>query len=123
MPSRVEKTPTALTRKQRRHLRRDQVQTRWVLAITGAIILVVAGVIGYGYLNTYFLRVKQPAAVVYEKTITIGQVQEEVRFQRLQLVASYNRLIASAGTVLDMTESAALSAQAEVIGAAVPDRR
>lgn len=122
MPSRVEKTPTALTRKQRRHLRRDQVQTRWVLAITGAIILVVAGVIGYGYLNTYFLRVKQPAAVVYEKTITIGQVQEEVRFQRLQLVASYNRLIASAGTVLDMTESAALSAQAEVIAASLSDK-
>ena len=122
MPSRVEKSPTALTRKQRRHLRRDQVQTRWVLAITGAIILVVAGVIGYGYLNTYFLRVKQPAAVVYEKTITIGQVQEEVRFQRLQLVASYNRLIASAGSVLDMTELAALSAQAEVIAASLSDK-
>ncbi|OGO10487.1 MAG: hypothetical protein A3K46_02765 [Chloroflexi bacterium RBG_13_60_9] len=122
MPSRVEKTTTTLTRKQRRHLRRDQVQTRWVLAITGAIILVVVGVIGYGYLNTYFLRVKQPAAVVYGNTITIGQVQEEVRFQRVQLVASYNRLIASASALLDPTEAAALQSRADVIAGSLSDK-
>ncbi len=122
MPSRVERTPAALTRKQRRHLRRDQVQTRWVLAITAAIILVVVGVIGYGYLNTYFLRVKEPAAVVYGKTITIGQVQEEVRFERMQLVASYNRLIESATTLLDPTEAAALNSQADVIAASLSDK-
>jgi parvulin-like peptidyl-prolyl isomerase len=122
MPSRVERTPTTLTRKQRRHLRRDQVQTRWVLAITAAIILVVVGVIGYGYLNTYFLRVQQPAAVVYGKTITIGQVQEEIRFERMQLVASYNRLLESATSLLDPTEAAALNSQAQVIAASLSDK-
>jgi peptidyl-prolyl cis-trans isomerase D len=122
MPSRVVNKPEALTRKQRRHLRRDQVQTRWVLIITAAIILVVAGVIGYGYLNTYFLRVRQPAAVVYGETITIGQVQEEVRYERLQLVASYNRLIAFATSLLDPTEAASLNAQAELIANQLSDK-
>jgi hypothetical protein len=122
MPSRVERKPVALTRKQRRHLRRDQMQTRWVLAITGLIILVVAGVIGYGYLNTYYLRVKNPAAVVYGNTITIGQVQKEVRFERLQLVASYNRLIASSTKLLDPAEVAALNAQADVISNNLTDK-
>jgi len=115
MPQRVVNTPETLTRKQRRHLRRDQVQTRWVLLITAAIILLVVGVIGYGYLNTYFLRVKQPAAVVYGETITIGQVQEEVRYQRMQLVASYNRLVLFSTSLLDPNEAASLSAQAEMI--------
>jgi parvulin-like peptidyl-prolyl isomerase len=122
MPQRVAKQPETLTRKQRRHLRRDQTQTRWVLIVTAAIILVVAGVIGYGYLNTYFLRVRQPAAVVYGETITIGQVQEEVRYQRLQLVASYNRLIAFSTTLLDPTEAASLNAQAELIANQLQDK-
>jgi parvulin-like peptidyl-prolyl isomerase len=109
------KRPDNLTRKQRRHLRRDQVQTRWVLAVTAIIILIVVGVIGYGYVNTYFLRVRQPAAVVYGDTITIGQVQEEVRYQRMQLVASYQRLNLFATSLLDQSEVAALQGQAEVI--------
>jgi hypothetical protein len=121
MPSRVVNKPETLTRKQRRHMRRDQVQTRWILLIGAAIILVVVGVIGYGYLNTYFLRVKEPAAIVYGETITIGQVQEEVRYQRVQLVASYNRLVMSATTLLDSTESAALTAQADQVALRLSD--
>jgi parvulin-like peptidyl-prolyl isomerase len=122
MPSKAVKKPDTLTRKQRRHLRRDQVQTRWVLAVTGVIILLVLGVIGYGYLNTYFLRVKQPAVVVYGEEITIGQVQEEVRYQRLQLVASYHRLVLFSTSLLDPNEAAALSAQAEVIAGSLSDK-
>jgi parvulin-like peptidyl-prolyl isomerase len=121
MPSRVVNKPETLTRKQRRHLRRDQVQTRVVLAITAAIILVVAGVIGYGYLNTYYLRVKDPAAIVYGETITIGEVQKEVRYQRLQLVATYNRLILSSTSLLDATEASALSAKASLIASSLSD--
>jgi parvulin-like peptidyl-prolyl isomerase len=122
MPQRVAKKPESLTRKQRSHLRRDQAQTRWVLIITAAIIVVVAGVIGYGYLNTYFLRVRQPAAIVYGETITIGQVQEEVRYQRLQLVASFNRLITFSTTLLDPTEAASLNSQAELIANQLSDK-
>jgi hypothetical protein len=122
MPSKDVKKPDILTRKQRRHLRRDQVQTRWVLAVTAAIILIVLGVIGYGYLNTYFLKVKQPAAVVYGETITIKEVQEEVRYQRVQLVASYRRLILFSTSLLDVNEAAALSAQAEVIAGSLSNK-
>lgn len=122
MPSKVVKKPDTLTRKQRRHLRHDQVQTRWVLAVTAAIILLVLGVIGYGYVNTYFLRVKQPAAVVYGETLTIGQVQEEVRYQRMQLVASYRRLILFSTSLIDANEAASLNAQAEVIATSLSNK-
>ena len=121
MPSRVVKKPESLTRKQRRHLRRDQEQTRWVIGIAAAIILLVVGVIGYGYVNTYFLRVKNPAAIVYGETITIGDVQREVRFQRVQLVASYQRLVASATTLMDPDESQALTAQAKQVALSLSD--
>jgi parvulin-like peptidyl-prolyl isomerase len=121
MPSRVVKKQDTLTRKQRRHLRRDQEQTRWVIGIAAVIILVVVGVIGYGYVNTYYLRVKNPAAIVYGETITIGDVQREVRYQRVQLIASYQRLVASATTLMDPIESAALTAQANQVALSLSD--
>jgi hypothetical protein len=122
MPSRAVKKPDTLTRKQRRHLRRDQTQTRWVLVVTAVIILLVLGVIGYGYVNTYFLRVRQAAAVVYGEEITIGDVQEEVRYQRMQLVASYQRLVIFSTSLLDANEAASLNAQAEVIATSLSNK-
>jgi peptidyl-prolyl cis-trans isomerase D len=121
MPTKVTKGQETLTRKQRRHLRRDQQQTRVVLLVTAAIILVVAGVIGYGYLNTYYLQVRKPAAVVYGETITIGQVQKEVRYNRMQLIASYNRIIIAQGSVFNAVDSAALNAQATQLTEALSD--
>jgi parvulin-like peptidyl-prolyl isomerase len=123
MPSRVVKKPATLTRKQRRHMRHDQMQTRWILLIMGAIIVVIVGVIGFGYLNTYYLRVKDPAAIVYGETITIGDVQHEVRYQRVQLVASYNRLVgAAANPLLDPNDAAALTAQADQVALQLSDK-
>jgi parvulin-like peptidyl-prolyl isomerase len=121
MPTKAMRSPETLTRKQRRHLRRDQQQTRAVLLITAVIILVVAGVIGYGYLNTYYLQVRKPAAVVYGETITIGQVQNEVRFSRMQMVASYNRIILAQSSVIDPVDSTALSSKAAQISDALSD--
>jgi parvulin-like peptidyl-prolyl isomerase len=122
MPSRVVKKTETLTRKQRRHLGRDQRQTGIVLGVTGAIILVVIGVIVFGYVNTFYLRVRQPAAIVYGNPITIAQVQEEVKYERLQLVASYNRFNLAATGTLDQNEAAAYSAQATAVANQLADR-
>ncbi|MBN1437807.1 MAG: peptidylprolyl isomerase [Anaerolineales bacterium] len=122
MPSRPAKKSEALTRKQRRHLRRDQAQTRLVLAVSGVILALVVGVIGFGYVNTYFLRVNDPAAIVYGETITIGEVQKEIRYQRLQLVASYQRLNGAASApLIDPADAAALRAQADQVKLTLSD--
>jgi parvulin-like peptidyl-prolyl isomerase len=92
MPSKVIKNPEPLTRKQRHHIRRDQVQTRWVWVIAAIILVLVLGVIGFGYYSTYFLQVNNPAAFVYGEKITIAQAQAEVRWERMQLIATYSRL-------------------------------
>jgi parvulin-like peptidyl-prolyl isomerase len=101
MPSKVIKNPEPLTRKQRHHIRRDQVQTRWVWTITAIILFLVLAVIGFGYYNTYFLQVNNPAAFVYGEKITIAQVQEEVRWERMQLIATYSRLNLAGTNPLD----------------------
>jgi parvulin-like peptidyl-prolyl isomerase len=115
MPSRVVKNPAPLTRKQRRHIRHDQVQTRWVWAITAVILVLVAAVIGFGYYSTYYLRTNDPAAFVYGEKITIAQVQKEVRWERMQLIASYSRLILAANNLLDPIQAQVFVAQASQI--------
>ena len=101
MPSKVMKNPEPLTRKQRHHIRRDQEQTRWVWAIAAGILVLVLGVIGFGYYNTYYLQVNNSAATVYGQKITIAQVQSEVRWERMQLIATYTRLNLAATNPLD----------------------
>lgn len=101
MPSKVIKNPEPLTRKQRHHIRRDQVQTRWVWVITAIILFLVVAVIGFGYYSTYFLQVNNPAAFVYGEKITIAQVQAEVRWERMQLIATYSRLSLAGTDPLD----------------------
>jgi parvulin-like peptidyl-prolyl isomerase len=122
MPSKTKKRSGTLTRKQRRHIRHDQVQTRWVLVVTAVIILLVLGVIGYGYINTYYLQVQKASAVVYDEEITVGDVQKEVRYRRLQLVASYNRLILFSTSLIDSVEAASLQARAQDIADALSNR-
>jgi parvulin-like peptidyl-prolyl isomerase len=92
MPSKVLQGPEPLTRKQRHHIRRDQEQTRWVWVITAVILFLVAAVIAFGYYSTYFLQVNNTAATVYGEKISVAQVQAEVRWERMQLIATYSRL-------------------------------
>jgi len=115
MPSRVVTNPAPLTRKQRHHIRKDQEQTRWVWAITAIILVLVAAVIGFGYYSTYFLQVNNPAAVVYGEKITIAQVQKEVRWERMQMIATYSRLGLASTTTLDSTQSQLFVVQAAQI--------
>jgi parvulin-like peptidyl-prolyl isomerase len=112
MPSRVVKSPAPLTRKQRHHIRKDQEQTRWVWVITAAILVVVVAVIGFGYYNTYFLQANNPAAYVYGEKITIAQAQKEIRWERMQLIATYSRLNLASTATQDSTQSQTYLSQA-----------
>lgn len=121
MPSRVVKNPEPLTRKQRHHIRRDQAQTRWVWVITAIILVLVVAVIGFGYYNTYYLQASNPAAIVYGEKITITQMQKEVRWERMQLIATYTRLNLAGTNPLD-PQAGLYSAQANEIKAALNDK-
>jgi parvulin-like peptidyl-prolyl isomerase len=112
MPSKVVRTPEPLTRKQRHHIRKDQEQTRWVWIITAAILVLVAAVIGFGYYSTYFLQVNNPAALVYGEKISIAQYQKEIRWERMQMIATYSRLNLASTTTLDSTQSQTYLSQA-----------
>jgi parvulin-like peptidyl-prolyl isomerase len=116
MPSKNAKKAAGLTRKQRRHLRRDQVQTRWVWFAGAAILALVLGVIAYGLYNTYVVRVKDPAATVYGNVITIGKVQKEVKFERMQWVETYHNLVLFSQTTSDLTTAQTYLGQAREIG-------
>jgi parvulin-like peptidyl-prolyl isomerase len=116
MPSRNVKKSAALTKKQRRHLRRDQMQTRWIWFAGIAIAVLVAGVIVYGLYNTYVVRVKDPAAVVYGNVITIGRVQKEVKFERMQWVETYHNLVLFSQATSDLTAAQSYLGQAKEIG-------
>jgi hypothetical protein len=122
MPSRVVQSPAPLTRKQRHHIRRDQAQTRWVWAITVIILVLVAAVIGFGYYSTYFLRVADPAAFVYGEKITIAEVQKEVRWERMQLIASYSRLILASNNLQDPIQAQVFTSQASQIANQLNDK-
>jgi parvulin-like peptidyl-prolyl isomerase len=122
MPSRVVKNPAPLTRKQRHHVRNDQVQSRWVWAITAIILVLVAAVIGFGYYSTYFLQVNNPAAFVYGEKITIAQVQKEVRWQRMQMIATYSRLNLASTNLLDPAQAQVYLAQADQIRTALANK-
>lgn len=100
MPRKATPPPT-LTRKQRAHLRRDEVQTRWVIVGLVAILLVVLGLVGFGYVRSYILLMNDPVAVVYGEKITVGQWQKEVRFRRLQYVDQYTQYAALANYTND----------------------
>jgi parvulin-like peptidyl-prolyl isomerase len=88
-----------------------------VWAITAIIIVLVAAVIGFGYYSTYFLQVNNPAAFVYGEKITIAQVQKEVRWERMQMIATYSRLNLASINLLDPAQVQVYLSQAAQIKA------
>jgi parvulin-like peptidyl-prolyl isomerase len=103
MPQKSAQPPAKLTRKQQRHLRRDEIQTRIVLAVLAGVLVLVAGVIGIGYLRAYVIRLQEPLAVVNGESITVDQWQKEVRYQRLQYVDQWQTYVAMAQMESDDT--------------------
>jgi serine/threonine protein kinase/parvulin-like peptidyl-prolyl isomerase len=80
--------------------------------LISAIIVLVAAVVGFGYYSTYHLWLNDPAAFVYGEKITIADVQKEVRWERMQLIASYNRLILASKNIQDPVQAQVFSSQA-----------
>jgi parvulin-like peptidyl-prolyl isomerase len=84
-------TPKVITKKHMARLERERRQTRLILGIAIAGILIVVGLISYGYLKENVFQLNEPVAEVNGEKIRTGEWQERVKFQRVQMVNVYNQ--------------------------------
>jgi peptidyl-prolyl cis-trans isomerase D len=81
-----------VTRKHMARAEREALLTRWVIGITIGVVVLVAGLLFYGWLDTNVLQLRRPVAKVGDVEITTEQFQKRVRYQRLQLVDQWLQL-------------------------------
>jgi parvulin-like peptidyl-prolyl isomerase len=84
-------TPKIISRKHIARLERERRQVMLIRGIAIAGIVIVAGLLIYGYLKLNFLQLREPVAEVNGVKITTGEWQERVRFQRVQMLNVYNQ--------------------------------
>src|SRR5215208_5287311 len=84
-------TPKVISRKHIARLERERRQVNLIRAIAVAGILIVAGLLIYGYLKLNVLQLREPVAEVNGVKITTKAWQEHVRFQRVQMLNFYNQ--------------------------------
>lgn len=81
------------TKKHVARLERERRQVALVRWIVFGCIALVAGIIGYGYLDLNYLQLKKPVAEVNGEIITVQQWQERVQFQRIALLNQYQQMV------------------------------
>src|SRR5215510_15141437 len=85
--------PKLVTKKHIARLERERQQVRLIRWIAIGGILIVVGLLGYGYLNLNYFQLREPVAEVNGEAITTGQWQEHVQLQRLNLLNQYNTYV------------------------------
>ncbi len=94
-----ENRPVLHTRKHLARLDRERRQTRWILFSFIGIVVIVLGLVIYGFLDQTYLQYRRPVARVGNVTITIGEWQARVRMQRrsiinqIELYAQYSQYL------------------------------
>jgi len=84
-------TPKIVSKKHIARLERERRQVNLIRGIAIAGIVIVAGLLAYGYLRLNVFALREPVAKVNGVTITIGEWQERVKFQRAQMLNAYNQ--------------------------------
>ena len=82
-----ENKPVLHTKKHIARLEREKFQTRIILFSFIGIVVIVVGLIVYGYLDVKYFQALQPVAKVGSVNIPIGEWQARVRMQRGQLIS------------------------------------
>jgi len=85
MAKRRVKRELPLTRKQLSRRQREERQRKLVLLGAGVVLLLVLGILGFGYYEMNFLRPASPVAVVNGVPIRTDDYQKMVIFQRFTL--------------------------------------
>lgn len=81
-----ENKPVIHTKKHIARLERERRQTRLILISFFGVLLVVIGLLVYGYLDINYLQARRPIAKVGDVNISIGDWQARVRLRRSQLI-------------------------------------
>jgi peptidyl-prolyl cis-trans isomerase D len=84
-------TPKIVTKKHIARLERERRQIRLIRGIAIAGVLIVVGLLAYGYLRLNVFALREPVAEVNGETIRTGEWQERVKFQRAQMLNTYNQ--------------------------------
>jgi peptidyl-prolyl cis-trans isomerase D len=78
-----------VTKKHIARLERERMHNRYIIIVSGIILLIVAVMVGYGFVENYIIRPKQPIAIVNDDEISTHEFQLNVRFYRQQLINQY----------------------------------
>ncbi len=84
-------TQKVITKKHMARLERERRQINLIRGIALAGIVIVVGLLAYGYLRLNVFALREPVAKVNGVTITTGEWQERVKFQRAQMLNAYNQ--------------------------------
>jgi peptidyl-prolyl cis-trans isomerase D len=85
--------PKIVSKKHLARIERERRQRLYLLIAAGAVIFLVAAFIVYGLLDTNIFQYNQPVAKVGDQVISVRDFQTEVRFQRYQLIQTYNQYL------------------------------
>ncbi len=100
MAKRTKVKASELSRKHKHVSRRVQQQQRMILIGAAAFVVVLAGILGWGYLDQTVFQARKAVARVNGEVITVGQFQKRVRFQRATYVMQTENLIKNMQTLL-----------------------
>jgi len=85
------KKSIAPSKKHVARLEHDRIQVARVRIVAIVMFVVIALLLGYGYLDTTYLQVRKPVAEVNGEKITLLQWQERMQLQRVNLTNLYQR--------------------------------
>lgn len=106
MAKRKVKRELPLTRKQISRRQREERQRRLILLGAGAVLLLVLGILGFGYYETKFLKPASPVTVVNGVPLRTDEYQKMVVFQRFTL-DQYRRNLERQLSQLDTSDETA----------------
>ncbi len=95
--------PVVHTKKHLARLERERRQTRILLYSFIGIVILVLGLVIYGYLDMTVFQLRQPVAKVGDTTITTAEFQARVRLERTRLLNIYMQYSQLSQLGLDVT--------------------
>jgi len=106
MAKRKARRELPLTRKQISRREKEERQRRLILLGAGSVLLLVLGILGFGYYETKFLKPTSPVAVVNGVPLRTDEYQKMVIFQRFTL-DQYRRNLERQLSQLDTSDETA----------------
>jgi peptidyl-prolyl cis-trans isomerase D len=84
-----DKPTKIVSKKHLARLERERRQTQLITSVAIGIIVIIAGLIGYGILNETILKARQPVVTVNGESVNMREFQLRVRVARQQYVNQY----------------------------------